>query len=311
MIDQIRKMNSLNILSSRVIGQALTSKPPFKSQDDSSHGDNVEDQFRLKPPSVQDDGRAEKNANDIGSEGIKFEYQFNNDHESTTQVDEKSPLVKRRHDSEVCLYRNRLKNLMKRIADALTALLSTIGAPAIYIVSCFQADDGHYSPIVPFRRLKRTLGRRSKTSTSSAVGLSNAPEGHGETRLAKGIAVDSSLRHPYSSESLTSTTSGSDSGKRRTQHGAVSPKARLSIVTSADASTHTRRSIRIKLNNEGRPKRRKRREATAPSVSEASAPLTVDNIKSPISPSPSLKATHYPHPPQPPRPLVPRRQPSY
>src|SRR6202012_1244133 len=95
---------------------------------------------------------------------------------------------------------------------------------------------------------------------------------------------------------------------RKAERLASHPKPKREKAAREESETR-RSSIRIKEQNDPAMKRRRQKKGTSPLAD--STPLTVDNIKSPRSPSPSLKITRYPHAPQPPRPLIPRRQPSY
>lgn len=225
--------------------------------------------------------------------------------------DEKTPLLDGVNKPPVGLsgYKSHVRYLVKRIADALTALLATIGKPLLYVVSCFQDEDGRYSAIIPFKWVRRKAPMSSTSkSTATAVGLSRAPENQtrewNDEKPAKPDAQDAKLRRQYSTDSLRSTTSESESERRRTR----SPK------TATDEGPR-RQSLRLKLYHGDTQAKRKSRNANTPDVTvhmpPPPVPLTVDTIKSPTSPSPSLKVTRDPRAPQPPRPLIPRRQPSY
>ena len=141
-------------------------------------------------------------------------------------------------------------------------------------------------------------------------GLSNASQE--STRASEKpthrVLEETKLRHSYSSESLETNTSDSDAEQRKAEQAKSRSKAKRDKVPREDSETR-RSSIRIKEQNDPALKKRRQKKGTSPLAE--STPLTVDNIKSPRSPSPSLKITRYPHAPQPPRPLIPRRQPSY
>ena len=311
-----RKMNSLNILSSRVIGPTTVSRPRSRSQGEILSPDNKDDILRGRSFSDRNLAYFDKTSKFPITDIIKSEDPFDDACVAPDVDDEKSPLLRTTNGSDPSVYKSRLRSLVKRIADALTALLTTIGAPVIYVASCFQDEKGQYSPVVPLKRIRRSLARRrASRSTASAVGLSKASNGQtweAEKLSTKRHVQDSKLRHSYSSESLKSTTSESESEKTGLKQEASEAKLTARSGVPADKSV-PRRSIRIKLHTEDSRKRRKQRKAEASGAAPGtpSPPLTVDNIKSPISPSPSHKVTRYPHVPQPPRPLIPRRQPSY
>jgi CTD nuclear envelope phosphatase 1 len=307
-------MNSLNILSSRVIGPSTYSRPRSRSQVEILGSSKKEEQPRGSS-SEQDLSQTERTLEPLRLDVVKREDDSEEPNVATEDTDEISTLLDKGHTPSASAYKNRLRSLVKRIADALTALLTTIGAPVVYVASCFQDDNGNYSPIIPLRRIRRSLARRkTKSSTASAVGLANVASGElweVQDPVTKRIPQDAKLRHSYSKESLKSTTSESETDKKRPKRSIVDRRqSKGKSDEVADGSGSTRRSIRIKVHNEDAPGRRKdRKENSSPDTSPT--PLTVDNIKSPISTSQSHKATRYPHAPQPPRPLIPRRQPSY
>ena len=307
-------MNSLNILSSRVIGPSTYSRPRSRSQGENLISGKKEDHLRGSS-SQQDLLQIKKTSEPLPLDIVKREDDTKEPCVASTDTDEKSALLDKSHTPSASAYRSRLKSLVKRIADALTALLSTIGAPVVYVASCFQDENGNYSPIIPLKRFRRSLARsKARNSTASTVGLANAASGElweaanpATTRMPQ----DPKLRHSYSKESLKSTTSESETEKKKSKRSIADRRhSKEKPDQVPDASAPTRRSIRIKVHSEDTSGRRKdREENSSPDIS--STPLTVDNIKSPISTSQSHKATRYPHAPQPPRPLIPRRQPSY
>jgi len=229
---------------------------------------------------------------------------------------ETTSLIEKDGTSETLISGNGLRNLVKRIADALTALLTTIGAPMIYVVRSFQDENGRYSAFVPVMRIRRkTIGSGAVQSTATAVGLANAPQEEqlGVEEPAKRASLDISLKHSYSSDSLRSTTSESEPDRTQSKPDTSHDRSARQKPGVSLEEPARRQSIRIKHNNdEALKKRRQKRSVLSGSAQRSSPPpLTVDTIKSPTSSSPSLKVTRYPHVPQPTRPLVPRRQPSY
>ena len=263
-------MNSLNLLSSRVIGTPI-SRPRSVSHGEALKKEQSEESLRgrsysdEKVPTLKD--LRPKTLEHAGGEETPIK----------AEDDEKQPLLNIKRKLQPVASPSSWKRFVKRLADAITALLTAIGAPAVYIANCLRDEDGR------FRLLPKRRRRGSKQSTTSAMGLSSAPE-----KPANKTIQETKLRHSYSQESLTSTTTDSDSDRKTKKK---EPR---------------RSSIRIKEQNDPALKKRKQKRG-----SPLSEPLTVDNIKSPTSPIPSLKVTRYPHAPQPPRPLVPRRQPSY
>ena len=287
-------MNSLNLLSSRVIGQAPPHRPRSKSQGEILKKEQSDELLRgrsysdEKVAALKNEGSrqdllsAEPEDIDTGQETpLKAE-----------EDDEKKPLLDIKEKLQPVVSPSSWRRLVKRLADALTAILSAIGAPAVYIAQYFKDEHGRYS-ILPKRRRK---GNKSR-STGNTVGLSAAGSNESWTSEKPGhkMLQGTKLRHEYSSDSMTSATDSDSDRKRSKREKKTSNEPRRS-------------SIRIKEQNDPALKKRKQKRS---SPLGDSTPLTVDNIKSPTSPIPSLKVTRYPHAPQPPRPLTPRRQPSY
>lgn len=300
-------MNSLNLLSSKVIGQSPLTRPRSKSQ-----GENL--QRRLS----EEESRGRSQSAEKGSELVKQEEDqddsppatplFKTEEEDDGRItpsereDEKSLLLREGRKEQSTAW-SRLHSIARKIADALSAVLATIGMPIVYVARCFEDESGHYSILVPFKR------RRRKAPT--ATPLLEKTEDSSEKPHNK-VLSETKLKHRYSSESLGTTpslsASDSDSDRKRTKDR--KPK---SLQVTEDDGSHRRRSSRIRLlQNDEATKRQKKRSALAAEAQNADKKtvLTVDNIKSPMSAS-TAKKLRYPHAPQPPRPLIPRRQPSY
>ena len=281
-------MNSLNLLSSRVIGTSPPTRPRSKSQgeilkreqgDDQPRGRSYSDE---KVPTLKD---IDKKSQAISAEPEEIDEET----PFKQEEDEKQPLLNIKEKLQPVASSSSWRKFVKRLADALTAILSAIGAPVVYIAQLFKDGDGRYS-LLPKRR--RKIGK--KRGTGNAVGLSGPTGGDWSEKPSNKVLQETKLKHSYSSDSLGSTTD-SDSDRKTGKREKKSTEPRRS-------------SIRIKEQNDPALKKRKQRRG---SPLGDSTPLTTDNIKSPTSPIPSLKVTRYPHAPHPPRPLTPRRQPSY
>ena len=304
-------MNSLNLLSARVIGQTSSAtRPRSRSQAEALTAKQSEELLRGRPYADDNIAKAERE----GEETDKLN-KAEDAEDDTTEIkkeedDEKKPLLDKPAATTAKWCKLNLKGLVKRIAAALTAIMKVLGAPIIYVVQSFQDEDGKFSAFIPFKRIRRKgAAKGPSTSTATAVGLSNAPSKREKNEMEKSArrpVHDAELRHSYSTDSLRSTTSESESDPRLVKPSMTSIRP---TTQQPDAPPESRRqSIRIKLHNEDAIKKRKSKRTT---TSNSSPTLTVDNIKSPTSPSTNLKLTKYPHFPQPPRPLTPRRQPSY
>jgi CTD nuclear envelope phosphatase 1 len=277
-------MNSLNLLSSRVIGPSPAPRPRSRSQGELLKKDGREEYTRGRSYSDEKVPLLSKDSSDLDidadaptPENTPSTQDADSDVPVKDESDEKTPLLDIATKLEPVANPFSWRGFVKRLADALTAIFASIGAPVVWLAGYFKNDEGQY------RLLPKRQRRRPSTRTGSATGATSKA-----VREAK-------LHHSYSSESLTSTATESD--------GEV-PKRRLSHV----GGEPRRSSIRIKEQNDSALKKRKQKRNSP--LGEGS-PMTVDKIKSPTSPVPSLKVTRYPHAPQPPRPLVPRRQPSY
>lgn len=307
-------MNSLNLLSSRVISQAAgISRPRSRSQGEALTSRQSEELLRGRSYSDEKVPKLDRMQMDNVAPDALFsmakagpEEPMDDSRESSEDLtDEKTALLAKHVSSEASVHQSRLRRLVKRIADALTALLSTLGAPVVYVVHCFREEDGQYSPVLPFKHIRRRFaGRGIRKPTTAAVGLGNAMEAATwNEKSTEKQPQESQLKHSYSTDSLKSTTSESEVEKKRP----MSKRESRRLVDSLDEAPSRRQSIRIKLHNEESLKKSRPKQIT----NAASPPLTVDSIKSPTSSATSIKPTRYPHAPKAPRPLVPRRQPSY
>ena len=324
-------MNSLNILSARVIGQGPPPTPStLRSRGQSRTASELGEDHDQQTPIAS---LEEKDARFVEDEDSKEEDV------GVTPVaqDEKTPLLdKLRATPFPVPKRSRLRIVAKRLVDALTEslrwVLSTIAAPGIYVVTCFYDDKGHFSPLLPLRKLGRALPHRNgSSSTAQAMGLSGSSEraddsSDSKTKQRSGrrkvIAV---VERPKLSSmgSFSSTASDSEVGPQRKEANGGSSKSsrpKSQAQAPSEDATPTRRSVRIKVYNEDTARQRKdgrkQKHGAASSSSTGSdafqAPaVTAATLKSPTSPTSSLRMTKYPRAPAPPRPLIPPRQPSY
>lgn len=323
-------MNSLNILSSRVIGQNANSGPTRNrshSQSDASpanlRGDLAkkrsfsEQQFHFR---FHEDGKGQ-------GEGEVPAAEYLND--GTADFDEKTPLLyELQKNGSVRGQSGRFliaQRLFDAIVETLKVVLSTLAAPGVYVAQCFRDENGHYSPIVPLKKLRRSFCSRKGDDLSSRSKKSLAMGGKGEPGKSGKHRDGTSrrLRSSSSQESIASSASESEGDRRASRPSdTITPRHARSKSHLSDAATDDntpRRSIRIKLHNEDALKREKKRSHSADvrqssyddrSHMEATA-LAAESLKSPTSPSSHHRITKYPHAPAPPRPLVPLRQPSY
>ena len=318
------KMNSLNLLSARVIGQSSNSNRPRKPRS-RSQGD-------LPPSSPPDDTGKHRSYSSDDKLSLNTVSEKRNGDPSESIDDglgspepvseEKSPLLHDIRKDGPLATRSTLGLVAQRVFDAITEtikfILSTLAAPGVYAIQLFREDDGYYSPLTPVRKLRRSFAKASGREAATTDRRSKHVDG--------GRRAGRKLKSHASRESIASSTSESE-GDRRSIKGltSVSGKTRSSAKTknpdqdqASDAGT-PRRSIRIRLHDEEAQQQRQQRRSRSHSTnlgqsmdgaSGAPGTVSLDSIKSPTSPN-VHRITRYPHTPAPPRPLIPPRLPSY
>ncbi|KAL8797363.1 MAG: hypothetical protein Q9195_000518 [Heterodermia aff. obscurata] len=327
-------MNSLNLLSARVIGPSSTPKQPKGRSRSLSEATANKGSTDAQPPRRSASQHAGKASN------VDEKTPWSSDDEAekppdsnarSDEIDEKTPLL---DDDKAAIPTNlkhsKLQLVARRLVDALAAslkwVLSVLTAPGVYVLNYFYNDDGRFSPFTPVRQLGRALPKRNgRRSTAQAVGLSGSsemtasstsdnPNGHRKS------TVKVSRRKPDTTESVSSgigsETDTDNGGKDQSEKTVSAIRSKTRLPSSSEEAP--RRSIRIKVYNDELGRRRKTKKVSKSSSSgtdlhdsEAQPPLTAATVKSPTSPASSLRITKYPRAPAPPRPLVPRRQPSY
>lgn len=333
-------MNSLNILSARVIGPTPP-QTPIRSR---SYSDsNLKKYNAEKKPKRSASQHVKGEPLDAAEEKETAPLSEKVDEEGTVdavsdEIDERTPLLLDSKDAEPPLKSspkyNKLRLAAKRLVAALTEslkwVLTTLASPGCYLVTGFYDEKGKFSPLLPVRKLGRIIPRRNGSkSTAQAVGLSSSPDSSNHTLSSSSDSKNTrrkaqpkgSRRKTQGANSIFSATSESeaDIGEKTVlldTPASSRPKVRAS--SSSEEAPQTRRSIRIKLYNEDTTQRRRGKKEKGDSSRAAVTAgegqqhaLTVANIKSPTSPTSSLRIIKYPRSPAPPRPLIPRRQPSY
>ncbi|KAL6714979.1 Nuclear envelope morphology protein 1 [Lecanora helva] len=327
-------MNSLNLLSSRVIGPP-SSETPFGKRSRSYSDGNLE---KFEAPSkpkrsasqhvkgVQTravEEEAKTFSRDIVIEGQDVKVEPEN-------ADEKTPLLEKVADNDSLtksgLLFSKIHQAAKKLVAALTQslrwVLSTLASPGVYVVGSFYDEDGKYSSLLPIRKISRiVLKRNGRRSTAQAVGLSSSPDSHKpsttssmEIRNKKRKAQPKDARRkPQGVDSFAPSSESEAEIMSKTTSLATPLDSRPKLQTSSSSEDYpqTRRAIRIKHNREDTSRRRKQNKEKSSPISNIQKPLTAANLKSPTSPTSSLKLTKYPDAPAPPRPLIPARQPSY
>jgi len=197
------------------------------------------------------------------------------------------------------------------IVGTIRVVLTTITAPARYVIACFYDDEGHFSIMYPVISLGRALNPRKRRRGVEIESLSEekAPassKARGSRRPSKSASSISASSAVYSDSELDEKTGDRSGPARHT-------RSQSNSSTEGDEIAPQRRSIRIKLHNEEAIKRRRSMQQEARAKVSDAKDLVAASLKSPSSPlsSSTLKLTKFPRAPQPPRPLIPRRQPSY
>lgn len=332
-------MNSLNLLSSRVIGQTASERPGNYRRRSFSEG-NIDNTNQIPRPrrSASQHITRESSTETLGEKDTPESDADNGKSTGVATpltdigVDEKPTIVDYaglapKPNSKYYRLHLAARRLVRALVRSIQIVLSTITAPGVYVASCLYEDDGVFSPLQPVRKLGRVLsGRGGIKSTAQAVGLSASPSNDDKrassTRLANGsrrstgVKGKSKSKGPHSAGSLSASASefeSDDGGRQGSSHLAAEDMVKLQISSSSDEATPIRRSIRIKMHNEDSARKRKVNRTpktepySDPSVSskKQEPPLTVATIKSPTSPTSSLRMTKYPRAPAPPRPLIP------
>ncbi|KAG8624395.1 hypothetical protein KVT40_007462 [Elsinoe batatas] len=227
--------------------------------------------------------------------------------EATPSDDEKTPLIHSEPKVQGQTPPPKSWRLIpKSIADAIVTsvrvVITTILAPATYIVACFYDSEGNFSAMLPIRRLYH-LSPRKRRRKSHASPVPPADEDFStkprqrpkrqSSTFAAAPAAESS--DGFKSESSDGDVASDDSPARNT-------RSKTAQTTTEEAP---RRSTRITI--EANSKRGHRSNKSI-STDDDRIAAVANALKSPSSPATKLK---YPRAPAPPRPLVPRRQPSY
>ena len=335
-------MNSLNILSARVIGpnppQTPTTNRPRSYSDSTLKKGNAD--YKLKRSASQyvkggtTDATEEREMRYSSANADKqsIETTSNAMSEKTPLLDEdteiETPLDATSTYSKIYLAARRLVHALN---ESLKWVLSSLVSSGLCIVTGFYDERGRFSPLLPIRRLSRALSKRNgRSSTARAVGLSRSSDppdralssSSNHKKQHRKAAVKDIRLNSKGTAPLSSNTSESEAevGEKLVFPDSYPPsRPRLQTSSSSESLPQMRRSVRIKLYNEDTKRRRKQKRAAGDDIrgagdtSRSEAPtLTVASLKSPTSPASSLKpTTKYPHAIAPPRPLIPKRQPSY
>ncbi|KAI2625803.1 NLI interacting factor-like phosphatase-domain-containing protein [Hypoxylon sp. NC1633] len=319
-------MNSLNIISARV---SPTSSPAPSRSNSLSHLGLAVAQSDDNPTTSEEVSFSEKGA--TTSESNNGKSNEDDDVGDSQGADERTPLLSEKNDGKETNIRSYAWHVIpghvaNGIVNSIRWVLSTIAAPGVYLVACFYDEQGNFAPI---RQLKSLFGiyggdpRKLAIDYQENIAVDNEkqpPKRRSQNARGKHtLAASRPVLSSGTSSSGLSSESESDMGGKpqgsRRGSGSSARHVRSQSLDPTEELAPTRRSIRIKLNNDEAMRQRKHKKAQSASAAsngansgEDSADLSAQ-LKSPTSPVGAL--TKYPKTPAPPRPLIPRRQPSY
>lgn len=318
-------MNSLNIISARV-------SPPQTPNPSRSNS------FGNLLSSVNESRRNSRgtllNEKSEGEAGDSQEAQKDGDGAYEDAAHEETPLIEKPESQYVSLEPsgwNIVPRLSRTLLDSIRWVLSTLAAPGAYLIALLYDERGNFAPLSQICRLGTVFSGSPRNSpVSEALEASITDEdnvsihngnGKGATGRLQSVNSPQSGASAASSSAILSESESEPDGtldETKSTPGVSNRQTRSKSQQSSDDNTPTRRSIRIKLNNDDSLKQRKQRKSQPPiTQSNGAGAISATEIspaalKSPTSPAASsLSLTKYPRAPAPPRPLIPRRQPSY
>ncbi|KAI9829380.1 MAG: Nuclear envelope morphology protein 1 [Phylliscum demangeonii] len=284
-------MNSLNILSARIIRPPSPSSPASAAELAKTRSSSTD----LRRPGARREGR--KNGGGRGSRepsrhGVRRDDdareemgRLDEGGVSITAVDEKTPLLADTTETKFEVKRSSgWKLVPRRIAAALIAsikwVLSKIAAPGVYIVACVYDDEGRFSPLLPARRLARVFVRRKESKAPVPTTSGSSPSSERDVPASK-PSLDKRIR-PHRLKSLPFADSaprpltpsvivsaideaqGEDLQREGVGDGAeeARPPSQVSRTSSSsdEGAAPLRRSIRIKAHHAETEQRRRTRQ---------------------------------------------------
>lgn len=294
-------MNSLNIITSRVSAPSSASQSRSSSIGSGTgldqHGID-QDLQRDHPNRTDGDGTEPFPAASFDAPPAYSEK---------AGVDEHSPLLTETKASarsaNWCVSVPR--RIVCNIISSIRWVFATLASPGVYLIACFYDEQGLFAPMTQLKKLFGVYpsSRRKSEGYSGTHGQDEPLESYASGY--QGLAPPAHIR-PGTSSSMSSESDSDHSSRHTSGHG------RSKSLQPSDETTPTRRSIRIKLNNNEEARQRKHRKTQSAVARTKSSEFGEDisaHLKSPTSPIAAL--TRYPKAPAPPRPLIPRRQPSY
>lgn len=303
-------MNALNIISG--LGSSTPSTPAR------SRTSSLANLLHSEPP--HQNAGADSDAHDALSE--KSANAHSDEENASLSGDEKTPLLEDQGAEHTISSDPNLKSwrlVPKRFADlvvtSVQVVLSTILAPITYIVACFYDSDGHFSAMLPIRRIYHLSPRKRRRKADD-------PSKHSPNTFISDDEFSSKPRvRPKKAGGMFSigTTDEvndapdaepSDENEKKEAGPEDSPAHNTRSKLHLEDGASPKRSTRIKIQTDASQKRghRSSRSIDGNIAEDDRLTAVANSLKSPSSPVTKLK---YPRAPAPPRPIVPRRQPSY
>ncbi|KAM0523945.1 hypothetical protein ACHAPE_001198 [Trichoderma viride] len=289
-------MNSLNIITARV------SPPPSTTHSRSnsiSSGTGLQSDDD-KAPEASEDKADGQEAQPSTAEGSLSEKRFDNDDEASFATEETPLFSSCEPEGKRSRWWHKLpRGIASSVINTIRWLFATLTAPAYFLVACFYDDFGKFAPMT---QLKRLFGFTHGELAADDL-YPSTPDSKKTGRNSRHLGVPSTP-----SRSNNTSSSGVSSESEDEPRDAKGRHHRSKSAQASEETGSARRSIRIKLNDEGQRKHRKSQSAS-PGKGDIGRSELSAQLKSPTSPIAAL--TKYPKAPAPPRPLIPRRQPSY
>ena len=145
-------MNSLNFLSAKVIGQPVT-RPRSKSQGNDLRRKLSEELLRGRSYSADKVPQIGSRGDTSDSDVPPVQATLEGSETPVNEVDEdEKQLLLQEGKKDDRGFQSRLHLIVKKIADAITAILATIGMPVVYVAKQFRDESGHYSALGLWRQ---------------------------------------------------------------------------------------------------------------------------------------------------------------
>lgn len=295
-------MNSLNIITTRV--SPTSSQAPSRSNSLSHLGIGItqDDDTPSQPPETDDPQPSSMEPFPQMTTETTYDEKHSDTSEDTPLLSETKAANKRS-----AWWHTLPRDFAASILGSIRWVFVTLASPGVYLIACFYDIDGNFAP---WARIKSLFGAKSKTSIEDHVAAEK--QGHLHPSHRRRQNRNSVSNRPSSSMSSSSAVTSESEADEPRSNSSKHPHSRSKSLDPTEEINPARKSIRIKLHDDGTDKRKHRKTQSAVArtrASELGGEELSAHLKSPTSPIAAL--TKYPRAPAPPRPLIPRRQPSY